>query len=86
VVCRKGTTAGDIHCHMGAFHIYVRHLLQIVRTDEQKEMSLDLVYLAAFVFLLMFIGLAMTVVEFTKLNDEEVDRAKPRETDSSRKQ
>jgi hypothetical protein len=66
---------------MGAFHIYVRHLLQIVRTDEQKEMSLDLVYLAAFVFLLMFIGLAMTVVEFTKLNDEEVDRADRQEAD-----
>ena len=46
-------------------------------------MSLDLVYLAAFVFLMMFIGLVMTVVEFTKLNDEEVDRAKSREADSS---
>jgi len=56
-----------------------------VRTDEQKKMSLDLVYLAAFVFLLMFIGLAMTVIEFTKLNDEEADRGNLREADRDKR-
>jgi len=75
MVCSERAATGHLHCHLGSVHLYIRHLFQIVRNDGKKKMSIDLVYLAIFVFLLMFLGLFMTVVEFKKLNDQETDRA-----------
>jgi hypothetical protein len=52
---------------MGTFHPCIWYLLQIVEPSgsEGAIMILDnLLYIAIFVFVIMFIGLVLTVVEF----------------------
>jgi len=48
-------------------------------------MSVDLLYPAFFVFLLMFVGLVTTVLEFKKLEAEETRRAEQPGADRTKK-
>ena len=47
-----------------------------MRLDEQKKMSLDLIYPAIVIFSLLIVGLVLTVMEFTKMNESDEEKRK----------
>lgn len=70
VVCTRGSGTGDLYSHLDSLDIYLRHLLQALRADGEKKMTFDLLFPAIVVFVLMLVGVILTVFEFHKLSKE----------------
>jgi hypothetical protein len=68
VVRDAGPGAGHIHSDLGSFHLLLRNLLQGSYTAGGKEvMSIDLLTCGIFVFVMLLIGLGLTVMEFRNM-------------------
>jgi len=55
----------------GSLDIHLRHLLQALCADGEEKMTFDLFFPAIIVFVLMLIGVVLTVHEFNKLEKKE---------------
>ena len=63
-----GPRAGHIHSDLGSLHLLLRHLLQGGHTaGGKKVMSIDLLTCGIFVFVMLLIGLGLTVMEFRNM-------------------
>ena len=68
MVCDAGPRAGNIYCDLGSIHLRLRNLLQAGHIAGEGElMSIDLLTCGIAVFVLLVIGLALTVMEFRKM-------------------
>jgi hypothetical protein len=68
MVCRAGSRAGDIHGNLDSFHLWIWNLLQAGHIDGQEAvMSINLLQCGIFVFVLLLIGLGLTVMEFRNM-------------------
>ncbi len=63
-----GPGAGHIHSDLGSLHLLLRNLLQGRHTAGWKKvMAIDLLTCGIFVFVMLLIGLGLTVMEFRKM-------------------
>lgn len=76
---------GHFYSYLDPIHLHVWNLFQTVRFDEWKKMSFDLIYPAIIVFLLMAIGIVLTIVEFKNLEKGEPESTKKHGSDPDRK-
>ena len=65
MVCDAGPRAGHIYGDLGSLHLRLRNLLQAGHiAGGEKVMSIDLLTCGIFVFVMLLIGLGLTVMEF----------------------
>jgi hypothetical protein len=68
VVCGAGPRAGDFHGDLGSLHLLLRNLLQAGHiAGEKKLISINLLLWGSFVFVMLLVGLAFTVIEFRNM-------------------
>ena len=68
MVCDPGPRAGYIHGDLGSLHLRLRNLLQAGHiAGDKKVMSIDLLAYGIFVFVMLLIGLGLTVMEFRNM-------------------
>jgi hypothetical protein len=79
MVCDERFPTGNLYSYLDSSYFYLRHLFQAVRTYEAKKpMNFDLIYGAIVVFSVMIVGLVLTVIEFKKLAQQELEKSKAR--------
>ena len=65
MVCDAGPRAGHIYGDLGSLYLRLRNLLQAGHiAGENKMISIDLLVYGIFVFVMLLIGLGLTVMEF----------------------